>query len=91
VTPEAASARRILLDECVPRRLQRALPSLDVSHVVTEGWAGRRNGVLWHQQRYRPPARDTGATGALTRASTKSFQLIIELNTMLNSPWFCQR
>jgi hypothetical protein len=46
VTPQAASARRILLDECVPRRFQRALPGLDISHVVTEGWAGRRNGAL---------------------------------------------
>ena len=37
---------RILLDECVPRRFARELAGLRVSHVVTEGWAGRRNGVL---------------------------------------------
>ncbi len=46
MTPEAASAKRILLDECVPRRFQRALPGLDISHAVTEGWGGRRNGAL---------------------------------------------
>ncbi len=37
---------RVLLDECVPRRLRRELPGLDVSHVLIEGWAGRRNGKL---------------------------------------------
>jgi hypothetical protein len=37
---------RVLLDECVPRRLRRELSGLDVSHVTSEGWAGRRNGVL---------------------------------------------
>jgi hypothetical protein len=30
----------------VPRRFQRDLPGLDVSHVITEGWAGQRNGEL---------------------------------------------
>lgn len=39
-------APRILLDECVPRRFARELPGVPVSHVVTEGWAGRRNGLL---------------------------------------------
>lgn len=42
----APPARRLLLDECVPRRLLRHLPGLAVSHVVDEGWAGRRNGDL---------------------------------------------
>ena len=37
---------RILLDECVPRGLARALADLDVAHVVDLGWSGRRNGVL---------------------------------------------
>jgi hypothetical protein len=37
---------RILLDECVPRGLTRALADLDVAHVVDLGWSGRRNGVL---------------------------------------------
>ncbi|HET7631380.1 MAG TPA: hypothetical protein VFK16_03600 [Gemmatimonadaceae bacterium] len=37
---------RVLLDECVPRRFQRELPGLAVSHVVSEGWAGKRNGEL---------------------------------------------
>lgn len=37
---------RILLDECVPRRLRRELPGHDV-HTVTEmGWTGKKNGEL---------------------------------------------
>ena len=37
---------RLLLDECVPARLRRALPSHDVSTVVIEGWSGVKNGEL---------------------------------------------
>ncbi len=37
---------RVLLDECVPRRLRHALPGLEVSTVADEGWLGRRNGDL---------------------------------------------
>jgi hypothetical protein len=37
---------RVLLDECVPKRLRRELPRLDVSTVADEGWLGRRNGDL---------------------------------------------
>ena len=37
---------RILLDECVPRRLRRELRGFDVSTVPDEGWASRRNGEL---------------------------------------------
>jgi predicted nuclease of predicted toxin-antitoxin system len=37
---------RILLDECVPRRLKRELP-LHVVHTVPElGWSGKKNGEL---------------------------------------------
>jgi hypothetical protein len=43
VTP---AARRILLDECLPRRLKRELTGFDVSDVIAEGWAGRHNGEL---------------------------------------------
>jgi hypothetical protein len=39
-------AHRVLLDECVPRGLLRDLSELNVSHVVDEGWSGRRNGEL---------------------------------------------
>ena len=35
---------RLLLDECVPARLRRALPSHQVSTVVMEGWSGIKNG-----------------------------------------------
>lgn len=37
---------RVLLDECVPKRLCRDLPGFDVSTVADEGWLGRRNGDL---------------------------------------------
>ena len=37
---------RLLLDECVPARLRRALPSHRVSTVVQEGWSGVKNGKL---------------------------------------------
>ena len=37
---------RLLLDECVPARLGRALPSHQVSTVVQEGWSGIKNGML---------------------------------------------
>ena len=37
---------RLLLDECVPARLRRALPSHEVSTVVVEGWSGIKNGKL---------------------------------------------
>ncbi len=37
---------RVLLDECVPRRLARALPEHEVRTVPEMGWAGMRNGDL---------------------------------------------
>ena len=37
---------RLLLDECVPARLQKALPGHDVSTVVQAGWSGVKNGRL---------------------------------------------
>ena len=40
---------RLLLDECVPARLARALPSHQVSTVVLQGWSGVKNGKLLAQ------------------------------------------
>jgi predicted nuclease of predicted toxin-antitoxin system len=37
---------RILLDECVPRRLRRELPGHDVKTVPEMGWSGKKNGEL---------------------------------------------
>jgi predicted nuclease of predicted toxin-antitoxin system len=37
---------RVLLDECVPRRLRRDLPGHDVVTVVEMGWSGVKNGEL---------------------------------------------
>ncbi|MBI1913931.1 MAG: DUF5615 family PIN-like protein [Planctomycetes bacterium] len=37
---------RILLDECIPRRLRRELPGHDVRTVPEMGWSGKKNGEL---------------------------------------------
>jgi hypothetical protein len=37
---------RILLDECVPRRLRQALSGHDVRTVAEMGWSGKKNGEL---------------------------------------------
>ena len=37
---------RILLDECVPRRLRQELPGHDVCTVPEMGWSGKKNGEL---------------------------------------------
>ena len=37
---------RLLLDECVPRPLERDLVGHDVHHVVDMGWSAKRNGEL---------------------------------------------
>jgi hypothetical protein len=37
---------RVLLDECVPRRLRRDLPGHDVRTVPEMGWSGKKNGEL---------------------------------------------
>lgn len=37
---------RVLLDECIPRRLKRALSEHDVRTVAEMGWAGTKNGEL---------------------------------------------
>jgi hypothetical protein len=37
---------RLLLDECVPKRLKRELPEHDVRTVPEAGWSGLKNGAL---------------------------------------------
>jgi hypothetical protein len=37
---------RILLDECVPRRLRRELIGHDLRTVPEMGWSGKKNGTL---------------------------------------------
>ena len=37
---------RVLLDECVPKRLRRELRGHEVSTVVEMGWSGVKNGAL---------------------------------------------
>jgi hypothetical protein len=45
-TGEPAAGRRVLLDECLPRRLRRELPGYEVRTVQELGWAGTKNGAL---------------------------------------------
>jgi Domain of unknown function (DUF5615) len=37
---------RVLLDECVPRKLRSELPGHEVKTIVEMGWAGTKNGAL---------------------------------------------
>ncbi len=37
---------RVLLDECLPRKLKRDLPGHDVQTVTEMGWSGIKNGPL---------------------------------------------
>src|SRR5258708_38439403 len=37
---------RVLLDECIPRRIKRELPGHDVKTVQEMGWGGLKNGRL---------------------------------------------
>lgn len=37
---------RVLLDECLPRRLKTVLPGHDVQTVPDAGWRGKENGEL---------------------------------------------
>ena len=37
---------RVLLDECLPKRLKRLLSAHDVQTVPEAGWAGKKNGEL---------------------------------------------
>lgn len=37
---------RVLLDECLPRRLARTLVGYEVQTVPEAGWAGKKNGEL---------------------------------------------
>ena len=37
---------KILLDECVTKKLKRHLDGFDVQTVVEMGWSGYRNGTL---------------------------------------------
>ena len=37
---------RVLLDECLPKKLKRELPEHSVVTVPEQGWAGQKNGAL---------------------------------------------
>ena len=37
---------RVLLDECLPKKLKRGLPGHTVVTVPEQGWAGQKNGSL---------------------------------------------
>lgn len=37
---------RVLLDECLPRRLKRSIIGHDITTVQERGWSGKKNGEL---------------------------------------------
>jgi len=37
---------KVLLDECLPKKLKRELPGYTVITVPEQGWAGQKNGAL---------------------------------------------
>ena len=37
---------RVLLDECIPRKLKNEIPDHDCQTVPEAGWAGKKNGEL---------------------------------------------
>lgn len=44
--PPSDSRRRVLLDECLPRKLKYEFPEFEVNTVAEMGWAGTKNGRL---------------------------------------------
>ena len=85
---------RILLDECVPRRLRRELPEVDVSTVSDEGWTSRRNGDLLRRMRasgfavfvtmdrnlaYQQNVADAGVAVVVLRARTNRLRDLLPL------------
>ncbi|MDZ4806385.1 MAG: hypothetical protein SGI90_16145 [Candidatus Eisenbacteria bacterium] len=58
----------MLLDECMPKRLRRDLPGIEVSTVADEGWLGRRNGDLLRSM------TEAGFTHLVTVDRNRAFQ-----------------
>lgn len=44
--PSSPDLRRVLLDECLPKKLKREFVNCLVSTVPEMGWAGKKNGEL---------------------------------------------
>lgn len=44
--PPSIKARRVLLDECLPRKLKREFIGCEVFTVPEMGWSGKKNGAL---------------------------------------------
>jgi len=63
---------RLLLDECVPRGLARALAPHQVEHVTGLGWSGLRNGELLAR------LADAGFLGLITTDRNLSFQQAVQ-------------
>jgi hypothetical protein len=55
---------RILLDECLPRRLKFDLVGHEVDTVPEAGWAGKSNGEAW----IRDPRRSLNPPGGRHRS-----------------------
>ena len=54
---------RVLLDECLPKRLKQSLIGHDVQTVPEAGWAGKKNGDLIRLAAGKFDAFKVGATG----------------------------
>ena len=65
---------RVLLDECLPRRLKRELVGHDVKTAPEMGWASKRNGELLGLavSRFDPPIA-TCRTNRMFRRSTSLY------------------
>ncbi len=75
---------RVLLDECVPRRLGRELSDFEVSTVQQMGWSGVKNGALLELAAQRFDALftvDRDLEQAFAKAKTKPAVVILAAGT----------
>ena len=73
---------RILLDECVPRKLRQELPGHDVRTVPGMGWAGKRNGELLALMAANPAAGFVQFIRAVTDPFYGMFRGIVQSPTV---------
>lgn len=73
---------KVLLDECVPRPLRRALTGHEISTIDEAGWKGLKNGVLLRQAEERFDAFVTADKGLRYQQNLADRRIaILELGT----------
>ena len=72
---------RILLDECVPRRLRGELPGHDVQTVPELGWSGKKNGELLALMAANVQHTGAGGYPRLGHAGAPVLQNAVDENT----------